>query len=213
MISILNLSIITLFSDPNLLPFVFRNHGIVLHLQKVRDRQTRIIFFTEDYGKITAWENGKNLHSSGSIGEIYITRKWWHNYLKDFEVKKTIFQENWNYNETLAFLQIIQTLYEALPEGVAYQSIFLDLRELIYSLERIWIRYQIFLLLHIRILKKLWYLRKELFLSNSRNRYIYENIDISDIRNILASSSLDEINIHPIEKSIIEARHTFLHGA
>lgn len=192
---------------------MFHNHGIVLHLQKIRDGQTRIIFLTEDYGKITTWEKGKSLRGSGSIGELYVTRTWWHNYIKDFEVRKTIFQENWNYKETLAFLYIIQTLYEALPEGVPYQSIFLDMKELIFSLEKLWERYQIFLLIHIRILKKLWYLRNELFLSSPKIRYIYENIDTSNINKLLNSSVLEASIIYSIEKSIIEARHTFLHWA
>lgn len=192
---------------------MFHNHGIILHLQKIRDGQTRIIFFTEDYGKITAWENGKHLRGSGSIGELSVTRKWWHNYVKDFEIRKTVFQENWNYEETLAFLYIIQTLYDTLPEGVAYQSIFHDMRVLISSLEKLQHKYQIFLLMHIRMLKKLWYLRKELFLWNQKSKYIYDNIDTSDIKNILTASRLESPDILTIEQSIIEARHTFLHWA
>ncbi len=191
---------------------MFRNYAIVLHIQKIRDGQTRIIFFTEEYGKITAWWKWKTLHSSGSIGEVYIERKGWHNHIKDFEVKKTIFQEDWNYEETLWFLYILQTLYDALPDGVPYQSIFRDMCDLLSSIDSITMRYQVLILIHMRILKKLWYLKNDLLLSDTVSKYIYENIDRSQIKNILLSNPLKQETIDTIKNSILESRHIFLYG-
>jgi UDP-N-acetylglucosamine transferase subunit ALG13 len=55
--------------------YVYRAQAIILYKQILRDHQVRIVLFSEEYGKITAWAKSSDGGDIGSIAEILIERK------------------------------------------------------------------------------------------------------------------------------------------
>lgn len=191
---------------------MFRSNAIIIHKQKIRDGQTRIILFTRDFGRVTGWEKKPQSPDVWSIVEVSIERNWSQNTIKNFDIRTSISQEFWKYEEALWFLYILQTLYDLLPESSPHTSIFDDVTDMIKMLSTQVGKLQLFLLIHMRILKKLWSLRDELFLYDKILNYIYINIDSKNIQSILNSKPLEESSLQSIQTSIFEARHRILHG-
>ncbi len=191
---------------------MFKSHAIILHKQKIRDGQTRVILFTRDFWRVTGWEKKSYSPDIWSIVEVSIERISGQNKIKNFDIKTSLSQENWNYDETIWFLHILQTLYDLLPESSPHVSIFDDFSLMIEEINwNVW-KMQLFLLTHIRILKKLWTLKDELFSYDKVLYYIYVNIDLKNINTIFRSKTLEINYLNCIRKSILEARHFILNG-
>lgn len=187
---------------------MFRTHAIILSNQRIRDQFTRIVLFTKEFGKIHCWYKKWNIPDIATICEVTIEREKWFNSIKTFE--KQIIPEAlspFQYHELIELLKILYILNITLPDSVEHRSIFDDIEMCLtcHFLSRD--RSQFYLLIQARILKKLWYLDRERFEKTPLERYIYDNLDQSSIKNLSESKKFDENIRNTLTVSILESQH------
>ncbi len=199
---------------------MYRTQWVILYKQKIRDNQNRIIIFTREFWKVTCWSKKTIQSDIGSIASILIDRKNGMNMLHSIETISSLESIFSTYDEIITFLSVITSLYTLLPESMEHRSIYDDM---IRSIEvftrtiwdhshteevRVWI-IQFFILLHIRILKKLWFLRDELFHISDVLRYIYIQIDIKNIHQISLGKNLPDHCLGKLREIIVHTLHSF----
>lgn len=191
----------------NLFFRMFRSHALIIHKHKIRDGQTRIVLFSREFGRVTAWSKKNNTPGVGSLHEVQIERIGNLNHIKSFDTSTDISWEWWKYIEVFGFLQIMQTLYQMLPESHEQMSIYDDIRELIENLHTHTDRQQALLLGHVRVLKKLGSLRNTFLDPDILCRYIYTHIDKKSMKSILLWKNIKSIQRSLLSKAIEESRH------
>ncbi len=194
---------------------MYRAQWILLYKQKIRDNQIRIILFTREFGKVTCWSKKPIQSDIGNIVSLMIDRKNGMNLIHSIDTTHSIDDIFSTYEEIMTFLSVVHSLYILLPESMEHRSIYDDIvrslevwkRE--WSLEniRVWI-VQFFILIHIRILKKLWFLRSELFHISEVLGYIYAQIDQKNIYQISASKILPDISLSKLREIILHTHHS-----
>lgn len=138
---------------------------------------------------------------------MHIERIGSQNHLKEIEMIKNISGESWKYEEIFRFLEVLQTLYDFLPEGSEQKSIYDDIVDFIEILWISWNKVQVIFLAHIRILKKLGSLREISFMWESQSQYIFIYIDKKSMKSVLSGKTLDISTINRFEKAISESRY------
>lgn len=198
---------------------MFRSQVIVLYIQKIRDDRTRLILFSKEYGKITCWSKKQVLSDIGNIANILIERKWWENYLKSIDTVVSLDSKLQSYDEISHFLDMIRTLYRLLPDSAEQRWLYDDIHELIYTFQTreilninknifsIW-NIQLFILIHIRILKKLGFLNQWLFHGSDILKYIYLHIEKKLIQEIAEGKSLEQNLIETLKSIILQTHYS-----
>ncbi|MBP6981860.1 recombination protein O N-terminal domain-containing protein [Candidatus Gracilibacteria bacterium] len=189
---------------------MFRVKAIIIHKQKIRDGQIRVVIFTKEFGKITAWHKKQICPGIGSMNEIHIERNGGQNHIKNIETIQSISGETWKYEEVIEFLRILQTLYELLPDSSEHITIYEDIEKMLFFIQEANLKIQTLFLTHIRILKKLGSLKEEIFSEVDILRYIYINIDKKSMESILGSNTIDEMHINILKKAVEESRYSAL---
>jgi hypothetical protein len=69
--------------------------------------------------------------------EVLIERKNGQNQLKKIDAHLTLSLSGWNYEETLAYLELLHILYSALPDGSEQRSIYTDVIYFTRNIENI----------------------------------------------------------------------------
>lgn len=198
---------------------MFRSQVIVLYIQKIRDDRTRLILFSKEYGKITCWSKKQVLTDIGNIANILVERKWWENQLKSIDTIGSLDAILGSYDEVRHFLDILWALYKLLPESAEQRSLYDDIYWLIRifpsrksldidaNIFSIW-NIQLFILIHIRILKKLWFLNQWLFEESDILKYVYEHIEKKMIQEIALAKSLEHTLIESLKKIISQTHYS-----
>lgn len=194
---------------------MFRAHALVLNIQKIRDQQIRIILFSHEYGRIHCWSKKELSIDIGNLVEVYGERKWSENHIKSADTTGSINEYLQKYSETTRYLRLMENLGKILPEGVENPLLYNDIVNFIdfIRLQKntyTWI-FQLIILLHIRIFKKLGFLREELFWSSWVLIYIYENIDKKSIYDLWNSKELKESERISLENILQETYHHIIH--
>lgn len=189
---------------------MFRVHAIIIHKQKIRDGQIRVVLFTKEFGKITTWYKKQTCPWIGSVNEIHIERNGWQNHIKNIETIHTISWERWKYEEVMEFLRILQTLYELLPDSSEHITIYEDMEKMLFFIEESNSKVQTLFFTHIRILKKLWSLKEDMFTGENILRYIYIHVDKKSMESILRSNTINIWHIHTLKKAVEESRYSAL---
>ncbi|GAB0174797.1 MAG: hypothetical protein HHAS10_06760 [Candidatus Altimarinota bacterium] len=193
-------------------------NAIVLSKQLIRDNQVRVILFTEDYGKITAWtKKPYSISDIGSLTEIVIERKKQENIIHSITPLHTPKNEGWNYKTTLEYLTLFQLIRESLPEGMSQKDIFHDIKEIISHLSSIDLYFQsstnktlqLFILSKARILKRQGFLREELFLNSKVLSNIFQRLDVASMKSMINSREIHLPTLKEIEYAISEGIHTY----
>ncbi len=199
---------------------MYRTQGVILYKQKIRDNQIRIVIFTREFWKVTCWSRKTIPSDIGNRVSLIIDRKNGMNILHTMETIDSFDSIFSSYDEIITFLAVIHSLYKLLPESMEHRSIYDDM---IQSIEvfatkkwnevrtektKEWI-VQFFILLHIRILKKLWFLRDELFHISDVLRYIYIQIDIKNIQQISLGKILHDDSLLKLREIILHTHHSF----
>ena len=194
---------------------MFRSQVIVLYIQKIRDDRTRLILFSKEYGRITCWSKKQVLSDIGNIASVLMERKWRENYLKSIDTIVSVDLMLESYEEISHFLDMIKTLYNLLPESVEQRWLYDDIHELLrifpdrrilnmrQEIFSIW-NIQLFILIHIRILKKLGFLNQWLFHGSDILQYIYHHVEKKLIREIADGKSLEQNLIESLKKIILQ---------
>lgn len=198
---------------------MFRSQVIVLYIQKIRDDRTRLILFSKEYGRITCWSKKQVLSDIGNIASVLMERKWRENYLKSIDTIVSVDLMLESYEEISHFLDMIKTLYNLLPESVEQRWLYDDIHELLrifpdrrilnmrQEIFSIW-NIQLFILIHIRILKKLGFLNQWLFHGSDILRYIYHHVEKKLIREIADGKSLEQNLIESLKKIILQTHYS-----
>lgn len=198
---------------------MFRSQVIVLYIQKIRDDRTRLILFSKEYGRITCWSKKQVLSDIGNIASVLMERKWRENYLKSIDTIVSVDLMLESYEEISHFLDMIKTLYNLLPESVEQRWLYDDIHELLrifpdrrilnmrQEIFSIW-NIQLFILIHIRILKKLGFLNQWLFHGSDILQYIYHHVEKKLIREIVDGKSLEQNLIESLKKIILQTHYS-----
>ena len=198
---------------------MFRSQVIVLYIQKIRDDRTRLILFSKEYGRITCWSKKQVLSDIGNIASVLMERKWRENYLKSIDTIVSVDLMLESYEEISHFLDMIKTLYNLLPESVEQRWLYDDIHELLrifpdrrilnmrQEIFSIW-NIQLFILIHIRILKKLGFLNQWLFHGSDILEYIYHHVEKKLIREIVDGKSLEQNLIESLKKIILQTHYS-----
>ena len=198
---------------------MFRSQVIVLYIQKIRDDRTRLILFSKEYGRITCWSKKQVLSDIGNIASVLMERKWRENYLKSIDTIVSVDLMLESYEEISHFLDMIKTLYNLLPESVEQRWLYDDIHELLrifpdrrilnmrQEIFSIW-NIQLFILIHIRILKKLGFLNQWLFHGSDILEYIYHHVEKKLIREIIDGKSLEQNLIESLKKIILQTHYS-----
>ncbi len=103
---------------------MYRLQGLILYKQIIRDNHIRNVIFTQEYGKITAWEKWVSKSDIGSIVELMIERRNGQNTIKKISLIKNIPFYTWSYEAILEYLCLLKILYQTLPEWVEQRNIY-----------------------------------------------------------------------------------------
>lgn len=144
------------------------------------------------------------------MNEIQIERTSGQNHIKNIETLQSISWETWKYEEVIEFLKILQTLYDLLPDSSEHTSIYDDIAKMLLSIHTFPSKTQILFLTHIRILKKLWSLKEDLFDRENILKYIYNHIDKKSMESILSSNTIELSHIDTFRKAVEESRYSAL---
>jgi recombinational DNA repair protein (RecF pathway) len=190
---------------------MFRCKSVIIHSQRIRDNQSRIILFTGEFWKVTTWYKKKDIPESGSIVEAFIERKGDINTLIRIENTLISREENWSYQEVFSLLSLLKTLYHWLPEWLAQKGIFEDIEVCFSTLPLCHEREQFLLLIHARTMKILWYLKEDFYKNSPLTSYIYKKIDTCAVRSLRESKIIEYQERALIQRSIEEAHQTMTH--
>lgn len=181
---------------------LYRFRAIILNINKIRDNNTRIVFISSEYGKITGWWNKKDITGIDiwDIVEILLTRENSKNIIKNIELKIPGWDKSWNYNRIYSFLETLHLIWKITIDETDAPKIYADLSYLIThgtNLELDMWKYSLF---QMRILKNLWSMNPEMCMDDPILQYIYENISSASIEKIMTSSNIRESQIEKIKK-------------
>lgn len=101
--------------------------AIILDIFHVQDKKYRLILFTREYGRISAWWH-KSLSGVdlGDVARIVIERKETMNRIRSFETKHFLIQKKWQYSSLIQTLQILNIFKKGIQEQEIYPHIFDD---------------------------------------------------------------------------------------
>jgi recombinational DNA repair protein (RecF pathway) len=95
---------------------VYRVNAIILYRQPIRDNHIRTVLFSEEFGRITAWEKRQEIGDIGNMVEVLIERIAGQNQIKKLDIRHALSTDSWSYKELIEYLKLLHILYEALPE-------------------------------------------------------------------------------------------------
>lgn len=139
---------------------MYRLQGLILYKQIIRDNHIRHIIFTQEYGKITAWEKWVSKTDIGSLVEILIERKNGQNTIKKIALIKNIPFYTWSYEAILEYLFLLKILHQTLPDGVEQKNIYDIILAFTRKFEWVW-NVWIILITQFICLKILWFISHE----------------------------------------------------
>ena len=192
--------------------------AILLSKQTIRDNQIRVVLFTQEYWKITAWsKKSYSLSDIWDVAEILIERKKQENIIHNVTPIFIPKNDGWNYRVTIEYLTLFHMLKESLPEWVEHREIFNDTKETIEYLSKVEHDtilnnsqlVQLFILMKARLLKKQWYLREELFSSSYSLPIIYSRLDTASMKSMIYSKEINQPLLWEIEYAVHEWIHTY----
>jgi len=176
--------------------------AIILDIQSIRDKQVRLVLFTREYGKISAWIY-KNISGVdiGDIAHVVIERRESINRIRHIESRYFIGKKRWTYAPLISFLEILKTLYHHTSDEDIHMHIFDDYLVLLQDVTAC-TEEDHSLLVQTRFLKMLGSLDPQFFHASRVLQYIYNTISTTPLERILASRAL-----HEEEKKILRAAH------
>lgn len=190
---------------------MYRVNAIILYRQAIRDNHIRTVLFSEEFGKITAWEKRQEIWDIGNRVEVLIDRIGWQNQIKKLDITNILSLDTWSYDEVIEYLILLQILYEALPEWGEQRYLYRDMREFLDVINtNVW-KVCILYIMQARILKRLGYLSKSYYEWTSHLMNLYESMTQVSMKSMLHKIESDSLSLWPIKKSILEARHTYTH--
>jgi hypothetical protein len=204
----LSLLIIILYFDHNII-IVYRVKAIILYRQTIRDNKVRTILFSEEFGKITTWEKSSYWSDVGSIVEVIIDRKNGQNLIIRLTPISFFNTDNSSYEELIEYLNLLNILYETLPEWSENRKLYEDI---CFYAEKMntWVwKVCLSIIMQARILKIWWYLNSQIFERNSVLRYFYDTLDTISMKSMLWEIPKITSEIGFIRDGILEARHTY----
>lgn len=181
---------------------MYKSRAIILNITKIRDNNTRIVFLSREYGKITGWWNKKNISGIDlwDIVEILISRENTKNIIKNIDVKTPWWGRNWNYAQILWFLETLHIIYKISREGSECLSLYEDISTFIwYGINKA-LTTSHYIIFQMRILKSLGSMDPEIFETDHILKYIYDNISHTPLERILSSSNIKNEHIHAIKQ-------------
>jgi recombinational DNA repair protein (RecF pathway) len=189
---------------------VYRVQAIILYKQIIRDNQIRIILFSAEYGKITTWWKWWDNVDIGSIVEVLIERKNGQNILKKIDTSLCSGVSWWNYEEILGYLEVLSTLYEALPDGSEHRRLYQDTISFIREIQntKVW-KVWLLILMQARIMKILGYLSPAIYSMNTELNIIYSDYLSGSMKSMLSGLAISTWNYTHIKNSVLEARHHY----
>ncbi|MFZ2256181.1 MAG: hypothetical protein WAW59_00535 [Patescibacteria group bacterium] len=115
---------------------MFKTEGIILSIDTVRDNNTRVIFLSKEYGKISSWYKKKQfLHDIGDIVFITLERQGAINTIKYTESIMSPREEAWSYEKISTFLESLALMNTLIPEMSPYMNIFKDYKGLLAHMQ------------------------------------------------------------------------------
>lgn len=188
---------------------MYRIQAIILYRQKIRDERVRTVLFCEEYGKITAWEKGKELGDIGNIVEVLIERKAWQNHIKNLHVLSLPGLDGWQYEEVIEYLHLLHILYECLPEWSEnrwlYNSLVQFIKWIEWKVGKVWF----INLMQSKILKILWYLNPRFYESSDSLRSLYSIIHTCSMKSMFSEVCISQEDSTHVKMSILDARHSY----
>lgn len=181
---------------------MYKSRAIILSITKIRDNNTRIVFLSREYGKITGWWNKKNISGIDlwDIVDILISRENTRNLIKNIDIKTPWWDRNWKYNQILWFLETLHMINRISREGDECRSLYEDVSNFIlYGLHRPLATSQ-FIIFQMRILKSIGSMNPEIFATDHILQYIYDNISHTPLERILSSSNIKNEHINTIQQ-------------
>lgn len=184
---------------------MFQTPAIVLHTQRIRDQQARVILFTREFWRITTWHKKRSLPDTGSSIVASIERNWWENILSSYDTMKTLLLDTLSYERIVSFLALLKDLYTLLPEGMIQLWIYEDIDLLIKK----WLHTVSddgLLLSQFRMIKKLGYIWEDSSWWDEVSVYIHKNISMKSMESILSTKPLSDNTRISLKKSLLQSQ-------
>jgi hypothetical protein len=148
---------------------------------------------------------------------VIMERKWLTNTISTIDIVSSITDTFSTYTEVFTYLHFLESMYQILPEWIENKSVYDDIYSTVTYISRngrenSQKNIQIIKLLLVRIFKKLWFLKKEAFWSESILKYIYTHIDTKHIHSICTGKNIEALILKSIDHIIQDSYHTFIYS-
>lgn len=196
---------------------MFRSQAVILSLQKIRDNQIRIILFTQEYGKVSCWSKKPIWSDVGNIVLVVIERKGTENHLKNIETIISLGDSLGDFDSVIEMLHFLEMLYRIIPESLELKWIYKDISETWQIIKERWHSLwkdgiiQLLILVQLRVLKKLGFLRQEYFEDTQVLLYIYRHIHSKNLTEIAEGKVLESKILNNLRENILKTRHYLIH--
>ena len=181
---------------------LYRFRAIILNINKIRDNNTRIVFISHEYGKITGWWNKKDISwvDIWDIVEVLISRDTSKNIIKSIEIIMPGWHKNWNYTRIYSFLETLHLVSKISIDGQDCPQLYNDLLFFIeYGIKQD-IDISQYTIFQMRLLKAIGSMNPEMFWDDNILQYIYNNISHTPLEKILSSSKIKDEHVSKIKQ-------------
>lgn len=160
----------------------------------MNEKSTRLVLFTEEYWRVSAWYKKKSELSwvdLGDVVQVCIERKEKINIIKSIDIKQYLGNKEWTYTSLMSFMYVIRILLRCTAEFDIQPNLFRDYCSTLKCMHTC-ISEDASILIQMRFLKELWSLNPTFFETDALMRYIYSEIDTTPIQKLIASKPLQD---------------------
>ena len=180
----------------------FKTSWIIIKKNIIKDKESSVIIFTKDYGKIVSlYKNNKKEKQIDvwNIINFEITTKTKNiNTLKNILILNQLNYNNYNYNIILEYLNIINIIFKLIPLNQAIFWVY----DIVYEINKYTnISEEKLLLAQIKLLSILWYIKEEN--KSLIIKKILNFIQTNNIKEILKLKWLDENSLNKLKEIVI----------
>lgn len=192
---------------------MFKTKAIILFTQKIRDTLFRVVIFSEEYGKISAWFQKWTLSFDiGDIVSVSIERNQGKNTIKRIESITSPRWISWTYDTLSSFLFLVKLYYFFLPESLPHKKIYDDYASFLSWNTKKWSSTSwACTLMQLRFLKELWLVGENTFWENTLLNYIALWIEKKDLFTILESKKISDSHVQEMFLKNLSILHQYTH--
>ncbi len=182
---------------------MFKIDAIVLKKNYIKENNIIITLFSKDFGKINVWFKESKLKSPIDIWNIInclVKTKNNINICDSYKIKICIDYSNLNFKSIQNILDLLNYIYQLIPENLPLEDIFNDYKYCTSFLEKNDLNTKIIELLKLKLIKKTW-------ISLDHNK---KSDNLKRLNNVISKFNFDKIlNIQGINLDLIQEIYNY----